>query len=137
MARDRHANGGQGRKWIRDPKRLAIMLRDGMACCYCSIGVEDGEVMTLDHVIPHSHGGGNTADNLIMACRRCNSARGKRSIEEFAEKVAGYLNHDVTAAAIIDHIHTTRQRSLDMAAAKALIAARGNFSAVLRSWEQA
>ena len=134
-ATDRHSksNGqGQGRRWIRDEKRLAIMIRDGMGCVFCGIGVEAGEVMTLDHLTPHSHGGTNHAENLVLACRRCNSARGNRSVEEFAEKVAGYLNHGITAEAIISHIETTRIRPLDMGAAKSLIAARGGFTKALR-----
>ena len=44
-------NGG---KWIRPDKRLALYLRDGMACCWCGASVEEGEHLTLDHVIPVS-----------------------------------------------------------------------------------
>ncbi|KKK72946.1 hypothetical protein LCGC14_2898780, partial [marine sediment metagenome] len=32
----------QGMNWIRPEKRLAIYLRDGLACCYCGATVEDG-----------------------------------------------------------------------------------------------
>ena len=70
MLRDRHANGGQGMNWIRKEKRLAIYLRDGLACCFCGEGVEDGAKLTLDHLTPHSHGGTNGAENLATACHR-------------------------------------------------------------------
>ena len=40
------------RNWINVRRRLAIYLRDGMACVYCGSGIEDGIKMTLDHVIP-------------------------------------------------------------------------------------
>src|SRR5438128_11454104 len=32
----------QGMNWIRPEKRLALYLRDGLACCYCGEAVEDG-----------------------------------------------------------------------------------------------
>mgnify|MGYP001576012952 FL=1 len=130
--RDRHANGGQGMNWIRKEKRLAIYLRDGLACVYCGEAVEDGAKLTLDHLHPHSEGGDNHEMNLATACHRCNSARGNRTVAEFAEAVAQYLNHDVTPRAIPDHIKTTIQRPLDLAAAKALIARRGGFTQSLR-----
>ena len=61
-----------------------------MACCWCGSSVEEGEHLTLDHFVPVSKGGTNEADNLLTSCRRCNSARGNRSAEEFAQAVAQY-----------------------------------------------
>lgn len=123
----------QGSKWIRQEKRLAIYLRDGLACAYCGHGVESGATLSLDHVVCHSHGGSNDATNLVTCCTRCNSSRGTRTVEAFAKNVAGYINHGVKASTIIKHIATTTQRPLDVAAAKALIAQRGSYSNVLNS----
>ena len=66
----------QGMKWIRNEKRLAIYLRDGLACVYCAESVEDGATLTLDHLKTHFRGGSNEAGNLVTACKRCNSSRG-------------------------------------------------------------
>ena len=136
LATDRHSksNGqGQGMNSIcRPEKRLALYLRDGLACAYCGAAIEEGMKLTLDHLTPHSHGGNNHQTNLVTACHRCNSARGNRDWREFAAKVAGYLNHGITADAIISHIETTVQRPLDVPAAKAIIAQRGGFTAALR-----
>ena len=88
--------------------------------------------MTLDHLRPHNHGGSNAETNLVTACHSCNSGRGKRSWKLFAAKVAGYVNHGVTADQIIRHIERTRYRVLDVKAAAALIAARGSFSEALK-----
>jgi hypothetical protein len=118
--------------WLRPAKRLAIYLRDGMACAYCGAAVEDGAILTLDHLTAHSHGGSNDAGNLVTACRKCNSSRGNRDWREFAGKVAEYINHGVTAEQIIAHIETTGQRPLDVAEAKAIIARRGGFTQALR-----
>lgn len=135
MATDRHSksNGqGQGMNWIRKERRLALYLRDGLACCYCGEGVEDGARLTLDHLQPYSQGGSNASTNLVTACHRCNSSRGNRDWQKFAEAVAGYLNHGITGQEILVHIQTTVQRPVDVAAAKALIAQRGGFTQALR-----
>ncbi len=79
-----------GGKWIRPDKRLAIYLRDGLACVWCGWAIEDGERLSLDHITPHSKGGSNGADNLIACCLRCNSSRQDRSIDEFAQRVVEY-----------------------------------------------
>jgi len=121
----------QGMNWIRQEKRLAIYLRDGLACAYCGAAVEDGAILSLDHITPHSHGGGNGAENLVTCCSRCNSSRGNRPVATFAVAVAEYLNHGVTAAEIIDHVYTTCQRTLPMAEAKEMIARRGSAARVL------
>ena len=63
--RNRHAKGGQGMNWLRPEKRLAIYLRDGLACCYCGSGVEDGVKLTLDHLTPHSQGGTNDEEKEV------------------------------------------------------------------------
>lgn len=132
---DRHAksNGqGQGMNWITPKKRLAIYLRDGLACAYCGVAVEEGAKLTLDHLTPHSAGGTNDAANLVTCCHRCNSARGNRSWKTFAGKVAGYLNHGVQTADITGHIRRTTRRTLDVSAAEAIIERRGGFSAALQ-----
>lgn len=135
MAADRHSKSGgqgQGMNWCRRERRLALYLRDGLACCYCGEGIDDGAKLTLDHLLPHSHGGSNKSTNLVTCCHRCNSARGNRDWQEFAEKTAGYLNHGITGQDIIDHITAAIQRPVDTKAAKALIATRGGFTKALK-----
>ena len=128
------ANGAyQGSKWLTRERRLAIYLRDGLACVYCGSTVEDGTQLSLDHIRPHSEGGSTKSDNLLTACKRCNSSRGNRSVEGFCEAVAGYLNHGITGAMILQHITETSQRVVDIKAAKALIARRGGFTKALHA----
>lgn len=71
MARTRN----QGSKWIRPAKRLAIYLRDGCACAYCGATLEDGAVLTLDHVLACELGGSNDESNLVTCCLSCNSSK--------------------------------------------------------------
>ena len=130
MDRQRHpaANGG---KWIRQERRLAIYLRDGLACCWCGEGIEDGAVLTLEHARPHSHGGGSRSENLITACRRCNSSRGTRPLAAFARAVAEYLDHGADPVRILAHVMMCRRRRVPMDEAKDLIARRGSYAAAL------
>jgi len=127
------ANGAHGAKWLRREKRLAIYLRDGLACTYCGATMEDGAVLTLDHLIPRSRGGSHATTNLITCCRRCNSARGSRSVRGFAAAVAEYLNHGVDARDIERHVRACARRKIDVSAAKALIARRGSYAAALHA----
>ena len=117
-----------GMNWIRQDKRLAIYLRDGLSCAYCGFSVEDGAQLSLDHIVPHSHGGDNSEKNLVTCCKKCNSSRGNRPMPDFAAAVAEYLDHGVKAPQIIRHIHTCLQRPLKeyRVEAKAMIARRGS-----------
>lgn len=119
--------------WIRQEKRLAIYLRDGLACVWCGSGIEDGAQMMLDHVLPHSEGGSNLESNLVTACHACNSRRGSRSVVAFADDVASYVNHGVTGDQIIDDIakRTSTPLKTFRAEAKALVARRGSAARAL------
>ena len=120
-----------GMNWIRQEKRLAIYIRDGLACAYCGHAVEDGAQLTLDHLKPHSKGGGNDSSNLVTCCHRCNSSRGNRSVRGFCRVVAAYLNHGVTADEVERHVRSTSRRVLPAAEAKELIGRRGSAARVL------
>lgn len=58
--------------------RRNILRRDGNQCQYC--GRTDG--LTIDHVIPKSQGGGDTWENLVTACTRCNNKKANRTPEQ-------------------------------------------------------
>lgn len=109
----------QGMNWIRQEKRLAIYMRDGLACVYCLKGVEDDEILTLDHLKVYSKGGSNHESNLVTACKTCNSSRGTKSVRAYCNlfEDGGQVERDVRNSA---------KRVLDMKAAKQLIAQRGS-----------
>jgi 5-methylcytosine-specific restriction endonuclease McrA len=61
---------------------LNILLSKPPICSYCGKKIE-GRDLTIDHVIPISHGGTNILANLVLACRSCNERKRDRTLEEF------------------------------------------------------
>lgn len=57
--------------------RRAVFARDDHTCQYCGNSAEN-----IDHVLPRSRGGSHTWENVVAACRRCNTRKGDRRPEE-------------------------------------------------------
>jgi 5-methylcytosine-specific restriction endonuclease McrA len=55
--------------------RHNIFRRDGNACGYCG-STKD---LTLDHVFPKSRGGKTQWENLVTACKKCNTYKGNHT----------------------------------------------------------
>lgn len=49
-----------------------VYARDGQSCRYCG-GDAD---LTIGHVVPRCQGGSDKSENLVVACRSCNSRKG-------------------------------------------------------------
>jgi hypothetical protein len=60
--------------------REDVIDRCGAACRYC--GRSDLR-LALDHVIPRIQGGSDDAENLVPACKPCNSSKGGRTPEQW------------------------------------------------------
>jgi 5-methylcytosine-specific restriction endonuclease McrA len=54
--------------------RRAVFVRDNFECQYCGRPAEN-----VDHVVPKSRGGLHTWDNVVAACRPCNSRKENRA----------------------------------------------------------
>jgi 5-methylcytosine-specific restriction endonuclease McrA len=63
--------------------RRAVFARDEWTCQYCGAAAEN-----LDHVVPRSRGGAHAWDNVVAACRRCNSRKENRMIDEVGLRLA-------------------------------------------------
>ena len=55
--------------------RQSLYDRDNGKCQYCSKQLNKKEA-TIDHIIPKSKGGTNEWDNVVIACKPCNSRKG-------------------------------------------------------------
>ena len=58
--------------------RENVFKRDGFKCQYCGTEKE----LTLDHLIPKARGGKTSWNNLVTACKSCNSKKGNYLPEE-------------------------------------------------------
>ncbi len=62
---------------LAEDEKLKLFLPQ--ACCYC--GSE--QQLEVDHLIPTKRGGKNKGENLIWACRTCNSSKGSKDMLEW------------------------------------------------------
>jgi hypothetical protein len=69
---------------IAKPSRQMIYKRDDHTCQYCG----SVKKLTIDHVIPKSKGGGDTWENMVVACSSCNAKKGDRLLEHTGMKLA-------------------------------------------------
>lgn len=92
--------------------RSAVLQRDGYRCRYCGIPVVHADIRKLahrlypdavpwepydvtkqhsgfaclwlqfDHVVPHSHGGRSSPDNVVISCALCNFGKDKFTLRQ-------------------------------------------------------
>lgn len=72
--------------WKGKPSRDAIYIRDGRKCQYTG-KVLDKDNATVDHVIPKSHGGPDSWENLVLTSKELNSKKGNHLNEEIGLKL--------------------------------------------------
>jgi 5-methylcytosine-specific restriction endonuclease McrA len=71
-------------RYVRVPRERAVAVnrrtvfaRDSHRCQYCGSPAE-----SIDHVVPRSRGGSHAWDNVVAACRRCNTRKEDRLLHE-------------------------------------------------------
>jgi hypothetical protein len=91
--------------------RNAVLRRDGYRCRYCGIPVVDADIRRIarelypdsipwgdapvqqhaafqcfwlqyDHVVPHSHGGRSSEDNVVVCCALCNYGKDRYTLKQ-------------------------------------------------------
>lgn len=66
--------------------RKNLFARDKHTCQYCGRS-EPVHKLSLDHVIPRSHGGPTTWENIVCCCLRCNCRKGGRTPKQARMKL--------------------------------------------------
>ena len=56
-----------------------IKMNAPTACCYCGTTGK----LTLDHLMPKYRGGEDSGDNIVWACRSCNSSKGSKDLMQW------------------------------------------------------
>lgn len=59
--------------------RKNVIQRDNYTCQYCGKSIGP---MTVDHIVPRSKGGQSNWDNLVACCKRCNSQKGDKTLDQ-------------------------------------------------------
>lgn len=72
-----HKRNGASRMSVTKRTRFEVLRRDEHTCQYCGAKAPD-VMLHVDHVMPVSLGGSDRPDNLVAACKDCNT--GKASI---------------------------------------------------------
>ncbi|MGI3785554.1 MAG: HNH endonuclease, partial [Janthinobacterium lividum] len=57
--------------------KRGVLRRDAHRCAFCGSSAD-----TVDHLLPQSRGGGNTWQNTVAACTRCNNVKANRTPSE-------------------------------------------------------
>ena len=65
---------------LADDEKLKMILPQ--ACCYCGAR----ENLSVDHLIPSHKGGANAGENMVWACRSCNSSKCATDVLEWLAK---------------------------------------------------
>ena len=74
-------------KW-RIPRfgKKVLFNRDSWMCQYCRVELQ-WNTITVDHVIPKSHGGPTSWTNCVASCRQCNRIKADRTPEQASMKL--------------------------------------------------
>lgn len=80
---------------ISNSIRRAVENKYDGLCGYCGVKLAEypnldqcPEQYCIDHIVPKASGGTDNIDNLMPACRTCNSKKGPRSLEKFRHRLA-------------------------------------------------
>ena len=77
-------DGSMNMRSIYDDERIKMLAPQ--ACYYC--GSETN--LCADHLIPRMRGGPDASDNLIWACRSCNSSKGGKDLLSWMDKTGKF-----------------------------------------------
>ncbi len=66
--------------------RRNLFARDRNQCQYCGRIFPTSE-LSIDHIVPRAQGGGDSWENLVCSCVRCNARKGGRTPDEAQMKL--------------------------------------------------
>jgi len=95
IAKNNHRRAVKNKQTSAEEKASAkekianIMMLEKSVCGYCGMEHETKR-MHVDHIVPISRGGRHAADNIQIACQRCNTSKGDRMlVDEWMPPIAG------------------------------------------------
>lgn len=67
--------------------RRNVFARDENVCQYCDTKFPTGR-LTLDHIVPRSHGGPTNWTNIVTSCQQCNQVKADRTPAQAGMRLA-------------------------------------------------
>jgi len=119
---------------ISPKKRQKVFDKTGGKCWYC--GKMTGDDFVVEHAHPRSKGGTNDIDNLLPACRACNSRKRYRDIEEYREYLKAQDPPRKASVEIIKTMVASGRQGDDELLFSALSCLRKRFDPVIFYGEQ-
>ncbi len=68
---------------------MKVYNRDKYICQYCGYNPRTSKLfqpLHVDHIVPHSYGGSNRMDNLVVSCGICNHIASNKMFSNFDKK---------------------------------------------------
>jgi 5-methylcytosine-specific restriction endonuclease McrA len=87
--------------------RKNILRRDGHRCQYCG---STSPPITVDHILPKSQGGGESWENLVAACIRCNNVKDNRTPEKAGMRLRSVPRRPSHVSFIIHSVNSLDER---------------------------
>lgn len=87
-------------------------------CHYCERKLVGRLYSTRDHLIPVAQGGSNDPRNSIESCQRCNSLKGNRTPDQFANELGYWIGEgrrDISKDTLIIILYNTRKLIIEIA----------------------
>lgn len=70
---------------------IKMLLEESTKCYWCDKEFSKDDIRTIDHYKPLNKGGRHDEDNLVVACKSCNSSKQDKDPEVFARSVGKLL----------------------------------------------
>lgn len=64
-----------GKKYALANLRETVFARDHYKCCICGMGVEEGAILQVHHIVYRSKGGTDRINNLLTVCSKCHTPK--------------------------------------------------------------
>lgn len=84
-------------------------LKDNSCCWYCGKEMPKNK-LTVDHVFPRSKGGSDDFDNIVLACKECNSSKNDLDLLEWYSKRLQYWPLPYIFAYYLKHVYLYAQK---------------------------
>jgi 5-methylcytosine-specific restriction endonuclease McrA len=77
----------------------AVLKRDGRVCRYCGKEKLYKGKFHIDHIYPRKVGGEDSIDNLIVACKQCNTRKSATPVQLYIERRLAEIEKEKTCLA--------------------------------------